>query len=391
VTNRRAIFLTARREVRDRLRSRAFLIATGLQVAVVLVIVAVSAITGGDDTQKYDLGVVGDQEALVQQARAQAQAFDVELTVKQVADRADAEKQVDEGNLDAAIDSGELITSASTEDTLVALVQSAARTATASEELRGHGLSTAETERVLNPPQLERVEVGGGDEGQGLAWIAALLLYIAIFSYGVAVATGVVEEKSTRVVEVILSAIRPVQLLAGKVLGIGLVGIVQVLLIVAVGLGAALPLDTIDLPSSTPTLAILVAIYFPLGYLLYACAFAATGSLVSRQEDVQSATSPLFILLVGGYILSFSGIGTPDSTVAVICTFVPFFAPMIAPARAAQDALPAWEAALSIALMLLAIAALIWLAARIYERAVLRMGAPIRWREALKLVRTPAS
>jgi ABC-2 type transport system permease protein len=158
-----------------------------------------------------------------------------------------------------------------------------------------------------------------------------------------------------------------------------------VLLISGVGIGVSLALGSVELPPGTPEVVALVIVYFLAGYLLYACAFAAAGAIVSRQEDVQSSTAPLSLLLIGGYIAGVSA--GPDSTLATVLTMIPPIAPMVVPARAAQDALPLWELALSLALMAVAIVALIWLAARIYERAILRMGAPIRFREALRLVR----
>lgn len=130
-----------------------------------------------------------------------------------------------------------------------------------------------------------------------------------------------------------------------------------------------------------------MVLFFVLGYAFYACAFAVAGAIVSRQEDIQSTTSPMLIALVAGYLAAISVIDKPESTLATVCTFLPPVAPMIVPARAAQDTLPAWELGLSVVLMLAGTAALMRLAARIYERAVLRMGAPLKLREALRLAR----
>jgi ABC-2 type transport system permease protein len=372
-------------------RSRAFLIGTGVQIAIVIAIVVVASITSGDDTENFDVGTVGAEATAIVDAATAAQGdFDIELSAEALDDAAAARAEIADDELDAALADNTLFAPADPSEELVALLQSAAREVHGSETLSQAGVDDARIERALNPPALTVTEVGDGSGGEGLAWIGALLLYITIFSFGVAVAMGVVEEKSTRVVEVILSAIRPVQLLAGKVLGLGVVGLGQVLATVVMGLLAATALGGVDLPDSTGETAILVGVYFALGYLLYACAFAAGGALVSRQEDVGNSTSPLMVVLIGSYLASFSAIGNPDSQLAVILTFVPLSAPMVAPARAAQDGLPAWELALSLALMAVATVALIWLAARIYERAVLRMGAPLRLGQALRLLRAPA-
>ena len=115
--------------------------------------------------------------------------------------------------------------------------------------------------------------------------------------------------------------------------------------------------------------------------------YAIAGAMVSRQEDVSSSSAPLAIVLVAAYLVGISASDSPDSTLSVVASFIPPLAPMIVPARAAQDSLPASELAISIALMLIAALALLWLAARIYDRSVLRMGAPLKLRETMRLVR----
>ena len=386
MTSRRAIFLTARRELRERARSRAFIASTIVQVVIVLVIVVVSSLTG-DDTESFKLGTLGEgPTAVAQAAVAQQEAFaaEVELTTFETDDEARAAVKDDE--VDAVITAGGLITRAGPSETLIALVQQASRSVAGSEALRSRGLTDTEIEAALEPEPLEVEEIGE-ESSAGVAFVSSLLLYIAIIASGYAVATGVVEEKSSRVVEVILSAIKPVHLLAGKVIGIGLLSLGQLLLIVIAGLAAAIPTGAVDLPDSTlPTVA-LVGLYFVLGYLVYACAFAVSGAIVSRQEDVQSSSAPLTLVLVVAYLAAISAAESPDGTLAVVATFVPPLAPMIVPARAAQDALPLGELVISVVLMLLAAAALLWLAARVYDRTVLRRGAPLKLREALGVAR----
>ncbi|MBA3300864.1 MAG: ABC transporter permease [Thermoleophilaceae bacterium] len=115
--------------------------------------------------------------------------------------------------------------------------------------------------------------------------------------------------------------------------------------------------------------------------------YAISGAIVSRQEDVNNSSAPLTMVLVAAYLVGISASDSPDSSVSVVATFLPPLAPMVVPARAAQDSLPATQLAISIALMVLATVVLLWLAARIYDRAVLRMGAPLKLRETLGLVR----
>ena len=213
--------------------------------------------------------------------------------------------------------------------------------------LRQAGLGPAARKAALEPPPLRaaEIEAGEGAGGDGLAYLGALLLYIAILTFGYAIASSVVSEKSSRVVEVILSAIRPVELLAGKVIGVGLLGLLQIGLIAFVGLAIAVPSGAIALPDSTVETVALVLVYFVLGYVFYGCAFAGAASLVSRQEDSQSTTSPILILAIGSYIATNAALGNPDGTLAQVGTFLPPMAPMVVPGRAAQGALPGWELA----------------------------------------------
>ena len=388
MSGRHAVFLTARREVRELLRSRAFRISTAIQLAIVIAIVVISGLTNGDSSDKFDVGYVGAQAQRVVDAAEKRQAsVDAEVTPHRYDDAAAARAAVSDDDVDAAVVAAGLIARSNPSDTLLALLQGASASVRGTELLERQGVSSSQIEAALAPQPLAVSEVGEPASGSGIALVGSLLLYIAILSFGIVVATAVVVEKSSRVVEVVLSAIRPIQLLTGKVLGVGLLGLGQVVLVSGAGLGIALAMGSIDLPSSTAETAILVGLYFVLGYLLYACAFAVAGSIVSRQEDLQSSSAPLSILLVGGYLAGLATIDSPDGGLATVCTFLPPIAPMVVPGRAAQGELPGWELALSIALMLAAIVLLVFCAARIYERVVLRMGAPLKIRDALSLVR----
>lgn len=389
MNDRQTIVLTAGREIRERVRSRAYRASTGIQLLIVLLIVGISAVTGGDDSTSYDIGASGTEAvALVDGLQSQT-LRDVTVATKEVEDEGVARAQVADGELDAAVVDGELIIGPDTDDELIGLLQGSAQRDRAERTLEDAGLEEEQIRHALDPAGLPIVEVGEDREsGDGIAFIGSLLLYLGILGSAFLVTSGVVEEKGSRVVELLLATIRPVHLLAGKVIGIGLVGILQLALTVIVGVAAALLSGQIDLPSSTVATVALSLVYFVLGYALYACAFAAAGSIVSRQEDVGSVTTPLTLLLVAGYLASFSIADDPTGTLATVCTFLPPVAPLIVPARAAVDGLPVWELAVSLGLMLVAIAGLMVLAGRIYERAILRVGAPMKLLEGLRLARS---
>jgi ABC-2 type transport system permease protein len=388
---RRAISLVAMRELREGVRSRAWRASLAVQVVLVAGIAIVSIVSSGDDGPgKREVAAVGPRAALiVAKARSEQRPYGIELTVERLASPAAARAAIGAGDIDAALTGRGLAVAEEPDDALVALLQNAARVVAGEQRLLEEGLSRREADAALSPPPLRTVEIepSEGEGGAGLAYLGALLLYIAIISFGYAVASSVVVEKSSRVVEVILSAIRPAQLLAGKVIGVGLLGLLQITLIGGIGLLIALFGGDVSLPSSTLETAILVLVYFVLGYAFYGCAFAGAASLVSRQEDSQSTTTPLLVILIGGYLATNSALGSPDGSLAQIGTFLPPMAPMLVPGRAAQGALAGWELAGSLALMAISILAVVRVAGRIYDRSVLRFGSPMKLREALALSR----
>ena len=215
-----------------------------------------------------------------------------------------------------------------------------------------------------------------------------LILYGQLLTYGYWVAAGVVEEKSSRVVEVVLSAIRPTQLLAGKVIGLGLLGLGNLLLIVGIGLGAAGVTGALDIDGTVVGAAVLALAWFVVGYAFYACAFACAGALVSRQEDLQSTMTPLTLMILVSFFLSFAVRDNPDGLMAHILAFIPMTAPLTVPPRIATGDVPAWEIVASLAVTIGAAGLLIPLAARIYSGGILRTGSALKLREAWQAART---
>jgi ABC-2 type transport system permease protein len=389
VNRREAIGLVARRELTEGLRSRAWRAALAIQVAVVAAIAIVSIVTsGGSGLQTRHLVTAGPRAAAeAARARTEAKGYGIKLEVQAVADPAAAHAKVRDEDADAALGPHGLTVGKDPDDALVALLQNAHRTTIGEARLRAAGVPPATARAVLEPAPLRMVEIttGEGEGGSGLAYIGALLLYIAMITFGYAIAASVVAEKSSRVVEVILSAIRPVQLLAGKLIGVGLLGLLQIAVIAAVGLAIAVPGGAISLPHSTFETVVLVLVYFVLGYVFYGGAFAGSASLVSRQEDTQSTTGPILIVLIGSYLATNAALGNPSGGLATVGTFLPPMAPMLVPGRAAQGELPTGELIASLLLMLAAIAVVVVLAARIYDRSVLRFGTPMKLREAFSL------
>lgn len=226
-----------------------------------------------------------------------------------------------------------------------------------------------------------------------------VLIFMAIITYGTWVATSVAEEKGSRVMELMLNATTPLQMLAGKVIGNGAAGLTQygaVIGAVLVGLVAQGPLHKAALGGSdsgasvsgltVPLLASFMVL-FALGFLLYSLLYAALGSLVSRQEDVQSATSPLMMIVMVGYFMSVFAVQAITETWVVILSFVPFFSPYLMLVRVAGGHVQPWEFGLAVVLMLVSIALALFLAARIYSAGVLLYGQRVGLRQVLKMAR----
>lgn len=393
MTTVRPIYLVARREVRERLRSRGFLISTALTLIGVLAIVAIAAASSDDGPQKATVAALEPADARTLASLAGEQEsldLTIEVSKAEYADFELARQALREGKLDGLIHRGQVLVGDRAPGALAPILVQAQADVGLRSILRDSGLGAAEIEAALSAsqPEVQVVRDPDREDGAGgIAFVATLLMYVAILGAGYTVASGVVEEKTSRVVELILGAVRPAQLLAGKVAGIGLVSLLQFGVIVLVGFVAATLSGSVDLPKATAETALLSLLFFLLGYTLYGCAFAVAGAIVSRQEDSQSSTSPLMVLLVGGYLASFPVLDDPESGLAVALTMVPPIAPMIVPARIAQSAIPPEQLILSLFLMVAACVILIWAAGKIYERAVLRMGAPLRFTEVLGLLR----
>jgi ABC-2 type transport system permease protein len=375
------IRLIAEREIRVRIRARAFVIFTIVQLVAVVAIVLVTGLTSGSGRSVYHVAYAGahpELDLLGPRIAPQAQT------------PARATRELRDGKVDAALLDGRLYTGPKSPGTLVALIEAAHRDVEVRAALARANVPPAVAGAVLAPPPLARTRVAGAhqapDGARALSAIGAVLLYVALLGAGAMVASGVVEEKTSRVVEIILGTTSPRQLLAGKVLGVGLLSLGQLLLVVVAGLAAAVPVGVAKLPHATVGVAALLVLWFVLGYALFACAFAAVGSLVSRQEDLASAQIPLMVVLGIGYFVSL-GLSDPDAPLAVILTFVPPLAPTVVPARAALGHLPLWQLALSVLVSAGSTFLLIRVAARLYSDGVLRTGAPLRLTRALRELR----
>jgi ABC-2 type transport system permease protein len=379
--------IVARREFVERARDRGFQVSTAITVLILVGVIVISAVFNRPTS--FDLVVVGEgSDALGQQVRAAADALGIEVRVRELTDEAEARQAVDAGDADAAvIDAGRIVVRAEPPDQLVGLIQAVSVREQSRRALIAAGLSSDQVDAALAQPPLpvdalEPVNAKSRETAT-VAFVGVLLLYGQLFAYGYWVAAGVVEEKSSRVVEVLLATLRPSHLLRGKILGIGLLGLAQLLLIGLVGLFASSAVGTLEFPSGAIATVGLVLVWFVLGFFFYATMFAVAGSIVTRQEDLQTTMTPLTILIVGSFFIGLSATSNPDSTLAVVASLLPFSSPLVMPTRIALGDAATWEVVASIAISVAATAALIPLATKIYSRALLRPGR-VRIRQVLR-------
>jgi ABC-2 type transport system permease protein len=386
---RRAVWEVARRELVERSRSRAM----RASVALLLILsvggaVAAARLSGGTPTD--DIALVGARSVAIQPAiQLQAKEMGRRARVHQTTSTATASSWLRDGTVDVAlIDGRRMLVKSNGSQPAVRVVRDAAAAHGVLDRLRSVGLTPTEAIAVLSPQPLPVAVLEPNsrntDRNRGLILAGLFGLFIVLIFYGQAVAQGVTEEKSSRVVELLLTAVTPRRLLTGKVLGIGLLGLAQLTLAGAAALVAGKLAGGAGLPSAAPKTIALVVLWFILGYAFYSVAFAAVGALVSRQEDLSTAIVPITIVMTGSFYLAMIiANGNPDGTLAQIAAFVPPLAPMVVPARMVLGNMSALGLVLAVAVDLIATAGLILLAARIYEQAILRIGAPIKLRRLI--------
>jgi len=388
---RPAIALVARREITQRLREKSFLISMAVTVVLVVLVAVVPPLLGFGGKETFTVGVADNASLAVANAADRgAKAFDADVKVRKVDSNAD----LADGKVDAVLSTRGLHAEEEPDQTLVGIIETARREVQQATALKRAGLSDREVQQALNPPALKVTTVEPvdpeADRKGTFAFIAVLALYAQLLTFGYLLASGVVEEKASRVVEVLLATIRPRDLLAGKIIGLGVLGFGQTLIIAAAGLAAATATGALEVDSDIVVAAALAVGWFVLGYAFYAGLFACAGALVPRQEELQSSMTPLTMIILFSFFASFAVLDNPDGTFARVTSFIPFSAPMIMPVRIALGEASTVEIVSAFVITAAAAAALIPIAGRIYSGAVLRTGSSVKLRDAWGAARARA-
>lgn len=387
-----AVSLIAKREFTVQVMKKSFVISNVIILAVIVGgIIAFSIFSGSGDEERDVIGVAGDQSiATVLEATGDAVGSPVE--VRDVADAAAARSGVESGDLDVALvpdgtaGAYTAVTESDLTGTLRAVVEGSVATQATNAALAQQGVDQNElgaatsaatvTVDAIDPPDPE------AGQRTALALSAVFLLYAQIIGFGMYVAMGVVEEKSSRVVELLLSTVRPLQLLWGKILGIGAVGILQLALYGIAGVGAGLGTGVLTVTGAAVSVFAATLAWFILGFAFFAVLYAAGGSMVSRQEDVNSTTMPLLILIMAMFFAAFYSVSDPESTLANTLSWIPPFSAIMMPLRIAAGVTSPVQIVGSAVLMIVTTAILAMGAAKIYQRSILRIGKTVSWKEA---------
>jgi ABC-2 type transport system permease protein len=390
-TDRGTWLLVLRREFWVRLRDRGFLISTAITVTVLSLFILASAL-GANETPSFRLAVADADRPFAEAAAQVAAEKDVRLGVTFVRDLPAAEAAVRTGGVDAAVVGTDFVVLTEAPAVLEDVVVEAHRRQVIEEELGAQGVPEDQIGSIIDPPMLTQLPLGHVSSpeqklNKSVAFVVLLLLYGQLFGYGVWVASGVVEEKSSRVVEILLSAVRAKQLMAGKVLGIGLLGLLQLTCIGVIAATLGLVTGVVHVPGQA-VLAVLVTLgWFAMGFAFYASLFAVAGALVSRMEELQNAIVPLNLTILASFFVSIAAVEAPDSTLARVASIVPLSSPFAMPPRIALGSATFPEVALSAALLVGATAVAIPFAGRLYSGAILRIGARVKLRDAWRATR----
>jgi ABC-2 type transport system permease protein len=412
----RNIWLIIQREYKERVRTKSFIVSTLLFPAFILGVTLLPAKLAGTRAGGIrHIAVVSDNADFATAVKTQLQSdkktkYNVDVyTDTSEQSRSHLKQEVNDGKLEGFVwlsqkdvDARQVNYYARETSDFIELgtLQSALRTALLRDELLKRGVSAGDADKLTNQLDLETITLKGGQEkksnGAGevmLVIVMVMMLYMTTLIYGMSVMRSVLEEKTSRVMEVVLSSAKASELMAGKILGVGAVGITQLAIWMLIAAGASAP-SIVALAGVQDTAIHLepgvlaaFAIFFIGGYLLYSTLYATLGSMVNSEQEAQQwqmfVTLPIIIPMMMLWLV----MRQPNSPAAVWLSMVPFFSPILMFMRIVIQTPPWWQIALSIGLLAAFIAGTIWLCARIYRVGILMYGKKPNLPEIVKWVR----
>ncbi|WP_010093734.1 ABC transporter permease [Ornithinibacillus scapharcae] len=379
----------------SRLKTKMFYISTILVLAFIMLMANFDSIIESFSGEgEHEIAVIDESEGLYDTLESSVADKDWEIT--QLTSSIEDAKQavineeysalvtlhVDENGLpEATFYANNITDSQLVSDVQQSLQQLKVRIAT--EQL---GIEQAQIMDIFSPIPFEKISLDSNskseeelNQARGIVYVMLMLLYIAVLMYGNLIATDVATEKSSRVMEILVSSVSPVTHMFAKILGIALLGMTQVAIFILVGFAMLQSrksevggmLESFGLENISTTLILYGVLFFLLGYLLYATLAAMLGSIVSRVEEVNQVIIPMTFLIVIAFLLSMFGMGVPDSTVVTIGSYIPFFTPMLMFVRVGLLDIAMWEVLLSVGIMVATILLFAFIGAKVYRGGVL--------------------
>ncbi len=396
-------------------KNKSFIISTAIILALILLLAFVPALimSIAQENEEPDENAVTpviavsnrvyDNEAVSAQFQKSYQNYDIHMTDESTEQ---IKAKVDNETYDFAVVIDDILSytfitknnSIMTSETETETIGNILRTVYRVSALEQKGVSADDAEQILSADVQYKTITTGTDETKNYisTYLLIMILYMAIIMYGQMVSQSVVSEKNTRAMEMLITCAKPSHLMFGKVIGSGLAGLTQLVLIIATAFASvntisaqSLPQEILDMISFPVHTVIYALIFFIMGYFIYAFLLGALSSFASRSEDLNTLISPVMMLFVAAFtIVVFSiNMGGVNSTLMIVCSYIPFTAPITMFARAAMSDVAFYEILLSIAVQLISVYLLGLLASAIYRIGVLMYGKPPKFGEIIRLLR----
>ncbi|WP_096200425.1 ABC transporter permease [Bacillus sp. FJAT-45350] len=386
----------------SKLKTKQFIISTAITLAIIIGLTNMTNIIDffNRDDGKQTIAVIDETTVLFETLESNLQETNTQIElINYNGDEAQAQTEVEEGEY-----TGLLLLSTDSENLPVATYKSMTMSDSfLPMELRNSlqqiktemiasqiNLSNEQLTKLYEPVVFEQVALEENaktaeelNQARGLVYVLLFVIYFAVILYANMIAMEVATEKSSRVMEILISSVSPIKQMFAKILGVGLLSLTQMFLMLGVGyFSIQRNLASMEggffeffgfnnIPMSTIIYAV---VFFVLGYFLYATLAAFLGSLVSRIEDVQQMITPMTLVVVAGFMIAMFGLGQPDTTFITITSYIPFFTPMLMFMRVGMLNLPVWEPILGIAILIVTIFILAIFGARVYKGGVLMYG-----------------
>ena len=381
------IRMVAKREITTKLHDRTYLVSIGVFIVIVLVVVGFNVLANSGHNE-FNVGVVGSaSQEFKSQVVTGAKQLDAKVTLSSVKDEAAAKTKLENGDLDAVVSGDTLITKDSLDATLGAVLKGAHSAVVQQQQIAASGIDQQKLAQAMQVAPMHEQTIDPNAKTnleRGIVAIVAVgVVYGMLMMIGQFVAQGVVEEKSSRVIELLMVVVKPWQLLTGKIIGLGILGILQLAIVVGLGLGGAIATGLITVPGSAISTILQVLAWFVLGYTFFASMFALAASLVSRQEDLGSVMVPGTFIPMLAFFAAFKVLDDPGGTFSTIVSMIPGISPTTMPVRAAMSDVPAYQYTLAVVLQVIAIVLMVRLAGRVYAGAMLKTSGKLKIKDAL--------